>query len=582
METKPIETLYTFIAELLLRQRSIDESAEITASLVYAEASLLNQMIRPQLNDFPAQIVVVGPTQAGKSTITNLLTGTETAVASALAGYTRHPQGFSTNEVSAQLYAEIGSLLAGLTPTPREQLSDQELNAFSLSELPENSNPLYAPAVIWDTPDFDSVSSRSYRYAVPKVCAIANVIVMVVSKEKYADQTVWETLRLISQLPHPLYVVINKVSPGSEAALEAAIAEKFAAEQIATAGITSVPYLQNTSLDALLAQKGVAALREAIAGTLDQNAAFAVPIKPYLQTHWQSWTTGIEREQEALKAWQSLVDQAATDARAEYERDYLRNPNFDETMQRAIVRLLGLLELPGVGGSLAQVRNVITWPARTLYRKLVKQQSRKGKPAVREDLESETLHAAINGRLTHLQRISGDHAAKEKNDPQQWWNPLWLQLQEDHESLEKKLDDAIKAHQSAFEPRIQEAADQLFAHLQEHPATLNGLRAARVTADAAGVVLALKTGGIGINDLVLTPAMLSFTSMLAEGAVGRYMAKVEAELKKDQLASVDTHVLRVFRDQLNALPDHMDQSKCYGLSAQQMREATAALEALPA
>lgn len=580
MEMTPITTLHTFIAELLQRQRSINESADNTASLVYAEATLLHQIIRPQLERFPAQIVVVGPTQAGKSTVTNLLTGADSAVASDLAGYTRHPQGFATNEISPKLYAEVGSLLAGLTPTAMEQLSEYELNAFSLSELPANSQPLSSAAIIWDTPDFDSVSSRSYRYAVPKVCAIADAIVMVVSKEKYADQTVWETLRLVMQLPRPLHVVINKVSADSAAALESAIKEKFAEEGISTTGITTIPYLQDASLETLLAEKAVGQLREQIAAALEGKGATTAPLKPYIEQHWSSWVAPLEREQQGFDAWTALVDEACHTTRSEYERDYLRNPNFDDTMQKAIVQLLDLLELPGIGGSLAHVRNAITWPARTLFRKLVKQQPRKAESAKREDNESEILHAALRGRLTHLQRISGDHAAQDQNEPQQWWGPLWQTLQEDHDRLERGFNDAIEVHQTAFAPRIQEAADELFAHLQRHPATLNGLRAARVTADAAAVVIALKTGGIGINDLVLTPAMLSFTSLLTEGAVGRYMAKVEAELKKDQLTSVEAHVISALREPLMALPQRMDHSMSYGLDPQKIQQAETALEAL--
>ncbi len=67
---------------------------------------------------------------------------------------------------------------------------------------------------------------------------------------------------------------------------------------------------------------------------------------------------------------------------------------------------------------------------------------------------------------------------------------------------------------------------------------MNSLRAARATADAAAVVLALKTGGIGINDLLLAPAMLSVTSMLTESALGRYLNLVKAKLRVEQLESV--------------------------------------------
>ena len=59
---------------------------------------------------------------------------------------------------------------------------------------------------------------------------------------------------------------------------------------------------------------------------------------------------------------------------------------------------------------------------------------------------------------------------------------------------------------------------------------LNTLRASRATADAAGVVIAVNTGTVGVADALLTPAMLSLTSMMTEGAVGKYMDGVRNRL----------------------------------------------------
>ena len=49
---------------------------------------------------------------------------------------------------------------------------------------------------------------------------------------------------------------------------------------------------------------------------------------------------------------------------------------------------------------------------------------------------------------------------------------------------------------------------------------LNTLRATRMSADIAAVVVAIKTGTVGVSEALLTPAMLSVTSTLTEGAVG--------------------------------------------------------------
>ena len=53
----------------------------------------------------------------------------------------------------------------------------------------------YLPhGVLWDTPDFDSIDSATYREGVIRTIALADIIILVVSKEKYADQSVWDIM----------------------------------------------------------------------------------------------------------------------------------------------------------------------------------------------------------------------------------------------------------------------------------------------------------------------------------------------------------------------------------------------------
>jgi hypothetical protein len=94
------------------------------------------------------------------------------------------------------------------------------------------------------------------------------------------------------------------------------------------------------------------------------------------------------------------------------------------------------------------------------------------------------------------------------------------------------------------------AAARLYQKLQEQPLLLNSMRATRAAADTAALLLALQAGGLGVHDLVLAPVMLSATSLLAESAIGKHMARVEAELKASQLQAVQT---RLFHDCLQAL-----------------------------
>ena len=577
MDFTPLEQLQDFVAELLARRRAIEGQDDEELTLVYARALLLHALVRPALDDFPAQVVVIGPTQSGKSTVVNLLLGREAAQASPLAGFTRHAQGFSPRPVDDRLRAALDSLLPDLRRTDPAALDPEHLDQYALTEVPDADPFLTPPPLCWDTPDFDSVNSRHYRSVVPLLGALADVLVLVVSREKYADQAVWETLRLLCEVPRRLVVCVNKVGDTQRAELEAVVRDKFAQEGIATAALHTLPYLSGAPFDALLAAAGPLRAATAEAARAAPPTLGARELQAFLQRHWLEWTAPLRREHAADAAWRGLVDAALAEAREVYERDYLRNPDYGDTLQRAMVQLLELLEVPGLAAGLARLRQAITWPARTLGG-LLKRQGPSAEQTARDN-EAEVVTAAVQHALVQLQHQAAEEASGE-GPSAPWWQTLWRALNERRRPLEADLAERITAHQRDFAPHIRDAAQRMYRHLQQSPATLNSLRAARVTADAAAVAVALKTGGIGLNDLVLAPAMLSFSSLLAETAVGRYMRTVEAELKETQMQSVQTHVLAPLREALLALPARMDDARRYGIDAERLARADAALEAL--
>ena len=60
----------------------------------------------------PLQMTIVGPTQAGKSSLVNVLLNTGVAGVSPLAGYTVHPQGFCTWRRALLIAAVYNIILA--------------------------------------------------------------------------------------------------------------------------------------------------------------------------------------------------------------------------------------------------------------------------------------------------------------------------------------------------------------------------------------------------------------------------------------------------------------------------------------
>ena len=218
--------MYQFISQLIRRNRELlqdDKHTDANAADTEIRAVLTTQAIAQNalrrmelLRDgqaIPPQIVVVGPTQVGKSTVANILLQQRLAESSAEAGFTVHCQGFHIVSRLQDRYTDTDSWATGyfgdLQQSPQKALDRHVLSEYSLQETPGNGSP-FADTVVWDTPDFDSIRSFDYRAPLIKALALADLVVFVVSKDKYADKTVWIMFELLASLKAPLVIVMNK------------------------------------------------------------------------------------------------------------------------------------------------------------------------------------------------------------------------------------------------------------------------------------------------------------------------------------------------------------------------------------
>lgn len=224
-----------------------------------------------------------------------------------------------------------------------------------------------------------------------------------------------------------------------------------------------------------------------------------------------------------------------------------------------------------------KARQVLTWPARKVKGLISEQIDKRGKS--QQDYETKILTESFDHLLLQLRHTIAEQVDTAGVDTTHWWRNLSSRLAADSGSIAASFNHEIAQYQTAFTQEIEAAGRSLYNYLEQHPATLNSLRAARVTTDAAAVVLAIKTGGIGLNDLILTPVMLSFTSMLAEGAVGRRMQQVERELKEKQRDAVASGLFAgIAAEQLLRLPQVMSRSGCYGISLEMLNAAESSLK----
>ena len=579
------ETLYHFISKLKDRHSHVLQSstnkgtADLSIQpLAYANALLRHSLLRPQLQSLPLQVAVIGPTQSGKSTTVNILAGTQAAVANPLAGFTRHAQGFTTEQVTEPLNSAIDQLFPEWRCLPLKQLSNHQLDSYSLVQIETTAVFSGKPCIIWDTPDFDSVSSREYRTSAPQLCAIADLIILVVSKEKYADQSVWQTLDLIAPINRPLVICINKTSEDAADILASSVRKRLEKAQINYEAIVTLPYIET---DKLLLSDASQNFRQQAHDALPNTPQISSPslLKNSLQRDWESWLTPIRQEVDAKKSWQDEIKLATNDTLEIYNRDYLQNPHYSETLQKAIVQLLALLELPGIANTLTTARQIVTWPGRKLVSLWQEQRQSKSTDNTLDN-ETTVINEAILHTLRALQNNLMEHIHGTDQNAQ-WHRALAQQLQQEKSTIIHAAGNAIKNHQTAFEPEIDAAAEKLYLYLQDHPVALNSLRATRITTDAAAVVFAVKSGGINAYDLAVAPAVLSFTSFLTESAVGSYMQTVEKELKQKQLASLEHHIIeQLLKPKLIELTTRMPSDGLYQFSAEELEKAEQAMEQL--
>ncbi len=552
-----------------VEQRQILESH--LASLHVAEAALHKLVLQSQQKNPVVQYSVLGPTQAGKSTTVNLLLQQDQAGVSPLAGYTVHPQGFGLNVAESEVdwLQQYFESFARSHGGARGEPGDKSY-AFSCVQA-DAQHPL-SHSMVWDTPDFDSLGAVLYQEGVLKTAALGDVILLVLSKDKYADQSVWDILRLLEPLATPTVICLNKVTPDARDVLVKSLRSKWSdVRKDQPLAILTLPYIKSG-----LTVQSVEAELSGIYKAL-QNASAKSDAKKqqknalgFVKTHFDAWLEPVNAERKAIEQWRQLLQDNVDEALSIYQRDYLNHPQHYETFNKALAELLTLLELPGVAKALAGLRKVITWPMRTIFRI--------GKRAVSGNEDADSLETRILGQVSDHLFVQLGEALLKKADQDtlhaEWWRGLSRQLRQDKEAVEAQFSVAVRDYHKTFQEEIHQTAYGLYHKLQEHPSTLNSIRTARVATDAAALAIALHTGGIGVQDFVIAPAVLSITSMMTEGALGRHMKSVANKLKKTQREVVREALFDgLLTRQLHDLPNKLNADNQFNISAAAVEDA---------
>lgn len=537
-----------------------DELSRSVATLRFAQA-MERKIALSGAAALSPQVVAVGPTQAGKSTLVNLLLGLTQAGVSSQAGFTVHCQGFATQDWQNDWLA---SFFAESNQVERQALQRGVLNEYACTNvanlLDDAVRQTLPPALYWDTPDFDSVTQSQYRSPVLQCLGLADLVLMVVSKEKYADKSVWDVLSLLFMAGKRVMLVINKSPASVRQDLRASVESKLQAfsEEI-TAFVPPIIHFIDEADDPLNDLRGstdVTSLRSAIADNLQPESISAQQqvLTQTVNGYWPRWTATLVQQHQHQQQWRTQIEQACDALLDTYETEYLDNKKQDETLRLAVAELLVQLEVPGLAEPLTRIRNLVTWPVRKVIQ-TASQMDTDSKRVVKDNRSEEQrlLESLYEHIITDLS-LTVENTRQQASDDSAWWQQLQQELNAARPALEKGWRNESDNYQTLLKVETERAARSLYTKLEEQPATLNSLRAARVGADAAAVVLAVKSGGLGAADLVIAPAVLSLTTMLTESALGQYMKKVQQDLKRYQQKSVAGLVKRKLKMKLLALP----------------------------
>ncbi|MCL7421605.1 MAG: 50S ribosome-binding GTPase [Methylobacter sp.] len=531
--------------------------------LILAEAFMRKGQLLASGPDHPLQITVIGPTQAGKSSLVNLLLNSNIAGVSPLAGYTVHPEGFC-NEISLKECSDLQRYFGRFQQLRQGQVPIDRYDCYLLTENATDSAYL-PPCVLWDTPDFDSIDAANYREGLIRTIALADIIVLAVSKEKYADQSVWDIMSVLEDLHQPTIICLNKLVEGSESLLIHSLKDKWQqARKDEFPEVVPLYYQKQTGQPVWPESRRQLLVQMVNKVSHKKQARYEQEL---LQKHWREWVEPVVAEHQALADWQELVDQLMKQALDSYRRDFLDHPHHYETFKYALAELLRLLEIPGLAGVLSGTRRVLTWPVRQVMKL-----GRKRQHIADSSHEVALLNQLAEHMLIQMADRLLDRA--EQNRHNQWWKEAGSLLRSRRPEILRDFSNAAKSYHMAFQQDVENTAQQLYHKLQEKPVVLNSLRATRVTTDAAAIALALNTGGIGMHDLIIAPAMLTVTSLLTESAIGGYMNRVEAELKQHQLTTVkQTLFIDSMGRKLAELPKQLTHLTQFNIEPEQLQAA---------
>jgi GTP-binding protein EngB required for normal cell division len=502
------------------------------AAALRLAAALVRNLIGPFLDDQPRKplhIAVVGGAGAGKSTVANFLSGAAAAETNPQAGFTRHPIAYTSANGPLTWPAHfgfLGPLQRLVQPCPANL--DEDVYQVRRVPVDPHGGTLLKEFVVWDCPDMTTWAATGYIPRLLEIAGLADIIVYVASDERYNDEVPTQFLQLLLQVAKPVLVVLTKMKEADVPALLAhfqrEVLSKLPGKVVAT---LAIPFLT----PAQVADPVQQAARQRIP-LLNQVAVLADPgarvravrgAMHYLANAQDHLLAAARHDVAALQSWRELVQSGQIEFDNRYRTEYLSSEKF-RGFDEALVRLMELLELPGVGKVVSGALWVVRTPYRLLKAAAVKAFSR---PPLATLPEQPVLEAALKGWLDLLRKEAARRAGT---------HPLWAHIEKGFgtglaDLARDRFQQGFRGFQLGLASEVERTARDIYEELEKNPVKLNLLRGFKLTLDAGAIGLAVAAGGLNWHDFILVPLAASITHQLVE-LLGKQYVDNERELAR--------------------------------------------------
>ena len=549
MDQPAIRSLTKALAEDLawLEEHARKQPAHVAraAELHYA-AALVRNLIGPFLegqSPHPLHVAVAGGAGAGKSTVANMLCGAVLAESNPQAGFTRHPVAYAPADAAINLPSSLG-FLGALRRIDGAQPSSLDADVYQVRRVSQDAGQfgVLDRYLVWDCPDMTTWAATGYVPRLLEVMALSDVIVYVASDERYNDEVPTEFLRLLLRSGKMVVVCLMKMkeidTPAFVAHFTREVLDKMPAPAVATLTVPQLTHAQladpsrHAPVHRVPIVNQIFVLGEPISAARQRTVRSALA---YLTTHKDHLLSVARDDLLALQGWGHLVKEAHFEFDARYRREYLATEKF-RRFDEALVRLLELLELPGVGRFASKTLDVLRLPY-TLTKKFVL--SVLARPETATMPERQILDGALLGWIDHLRTESTRKAPG---------HPLWAHVTQGFntglvDAIKDRFNDSFRGFQVGLGDEVERTARAIYEDLEKNPVALNAFRSTKFVLEVAGIAGSFATVGVApILTVLLVPLSASVIQMLVEFFGKQYVDFQREETRRRQEALVAQHI----------------------------------------